>query len=123
TLEMLAKLDVSIVIPGHGEPFTDVAGALERARKRIDAFAADSQRVARHALKVNLMFSLLDKQRMPLSELPAYLDPVGLYREFNALYFKLEPAALAELLVGELVKSKAARIDSGNLVPAFGEAG
>jgi hypothetical protein len=67
---MLGALDISIVIPGHGEPFTDVAGALERARKRVAAFAGDSRRIARHALKVNLMFSLLDKQRMPLAAFP-----------------------------------------------------
>ena len=34
TIEMLGTLDIRVVIPGHGEPFTDVAGALERARKR-----------------------------------------------------------------------------------------
>ena len=123
TLEMLANLEIRVVIPGHGEPFDDVAGALERARKRIGAFQRDSLRVARHALKVNLMFSLLDKQRMSLSELPAYLNRVGIYREFNALYFRLTPARLAELLTSELLKSMAARIDSGNLVPAVGEAG
>jgi len=123
TLEMIAKLEVRVVIPGHGEPFDDVAGALGRARKRIAAFEADSLRVARHALKVNLMFSLLDKQRMPLAELPDYLERVGIYREFNALFFGLSPARLAELLVDELVKSTAAKIDAGHLVPAFGEAG
>ena len=32
TLEMLAALDVRIVIPGHGEPFTDVA---RRARAGV----------------------------------------------------------------------------------------
>ena len=123
TLEMLAKLDVRIVIPGHGEPFTDIAAALERAAKRVDAFKADSQRVARHALKVNLMFALLDKQRMLLVELPSYLARVDIYREFNDLFFKLPPARLAELLVGELVKAGAARVDSGTLLPATGEAG
>jgi len=97
--------------------------AVERARTRIAAFQADSRRVARHALKVNLMFSLLDKQRMPLAELPDYLERVGIYREFNALFFGLSPARLAELLVDELVKSTAAKIDAGHLVPAFGEAG
>ncbi len=56
TIEMLARLDIRVVIPGHGEPFTDVAAAIARARKRIDAFEADSLRIARHALKVNLMF-------------------------------------------------------------------
>ena len=123
TLEMLANLEIRIVIPGHGEPFTDVAGALERARKRVDAFRVDSQRVARHALKVNLMFSLLDKQRMLLPELPAYMERVDIYREFNDLFFKLAPARLAELLVGELVKAGAARIDAGKLVPASNGAG
>jgi len=123
TLEMLANLDVRIVIPGHGEPFTDVAAALERAGKRVEAFKADSQRVARHALKVNLMFSLLDKQRMLLAELPSYLDRVGIYREFNDIFFKIPPARLAELLVGELVKAGAARVEAGNLLPATDEAG
>ena len=54
---------------------------------------------------------------------PWYVDRVAIYREFNDLYFRLPPARLAELLVGELVKAGAARIDAGNLVPTAGEAG
>ena len=118
TIDMLAALDIRIVIPGHGEPFTDVAGALDRARKRIVAFEADSLRVARHALKVNLMFSLLDRQRMPLDEMPAYVERVGIYRDFNALFFHLPPAKLAALLIGELEKAGAAKCADGWLVPA-----
>ena len=123
TIEMLGTLDIRVVIPGHGEPFTDIAGSLDRARKRFEIFAADSRRIARHALKVNLMFALLDKQRMPVAGMPAYVDRVGIYREFNALYFQLPPARLAELLVGELVKAGAARVVSGEIVPAADEAG
>jgi hypothetical protein len=48
---------------------------------------------------------------------------VEIYREFNALYFQLPPARLAELLVGELVKAGAARIVSGEIVPAADQAG
>jgi len=55
--------------------------------------------------------------------LPSYLARVDIYREFNDLFFKLPPARLAELLVGELVKAGAARVDSGTLLPATGEAG
>jgi hypothetical protein len=40
----------------------------------------------------------------------------------NALFFRMPPARLAELLVGELVKTGAARIVAGDLVPANGEA-
>jgi len=118
TIEMLAALDIRIVIPGHGEPFTDVAAALDRARKRIVAFEADSLRVARHALKVNLMFALLDQQRMRLDGMPDYVARIGIYRDFNALFFRLPPARLAELLVGELVKAGAAKRVDGWLVPA-----
>ena len=118
TIDMLAGLDVRVVIPGHGEPFTGVAAALDRALRRVAAFEADSVRVARHALKVNLMFSLLDKQRMPLAEMPDYVARVGLYRDFNARFFGLPPAKLAELLVGELERAGAARRVDGWLTPA-----
>jgi len=77
-------------------------------------------RIARYALKANLMFTLLDRRRMALDELPAYLDEVGLYRELNALYFRLPPAKFAEFIVGELEKSGAAKRIDGWLAPAQG---
>ena len=117
TIEMLATLEVRLVIPGHGEPFADVDAALDRARRRIAAFEADSLRIARHALKVNLMFSLLDRQRMALAGMPDYLTRIGIYRDFNALFFRLPPARLAELLIDELEKAGAAKREAGWLVP------
>lgn len=118
TIEMIATLDVRIVIPGHGEPFTDVAGALDRARRRLDVFEADSLRVARHALKVNLVFTLLDRQRLELAELPRYLDAVGFYRDFNRQFFRLPPTEFAALLVSELERAGAVRREGAWLVPA-----
>jgi hypothetical protein len=82
------------------------------------AFEADPLRLARHALKVNLVFSLLDKERLPLADLPDYLDRVGIYRDFNALFFRLPPAGLAALLVGELEKAGAVKREDGWLIPA-----
>jgi len=118
TIEMLSRLDIGVVIPGHGEPFTGVAAALDRARTRIVAFEADSLRIARHALKVNLMFSLLDKQRMSLADMPAYVERVGIYRDFNARFFRRPPAKLAALLVEALEDAGAAKREDGWLVPA-----
>jgi glyoxylase-like metal-dependent hydrolase (beta-lactamase superfamily II) len=113
TLDMLANLDVRVVIPGHGDPFTDVSAALDRAFRRTTAFEADGKRVARHMLKVLLVFALLDKQRMRIADLPRYLDTVAVYRDFNALFFGLSPADLAQLLVGELERSHAVRREDG----------
>ena len=63
---MLAALAIRTVIPGHGEPFAgdEVRAALDRAFSRLAHFENDSLRVARHALKVMLMFALLDKQSL-----------------------------------------------------------
>ena len=117
TLEMLATLDVRIVIPGHGEPFTEFAPAVERALKRTAAFEADPTRLARHALNVVLMFALLDRQRLSLAELPAYVDRVEIYREFNARFFREPPNKLASWLVNALETVGAVRRDEGFLVP------
>ncbi len=120
TLEVLARLDIHVVIPGHGEPFGDVAAALERAFARVAAFEADTLRIARHALKVNLTFALLDQRRLPLADMPAYMDRIGLYRDFNAQFFRLPPGELAALLIGELERAGAVKREDGWLVPAVG---
>jgi glyoxylase-like metal-dependent hydrolase (beta-lactamase superfamily II) len=118
TLEMIAALDVQVVIPGHGDVFTDVAPALDRAFQRAAAFEADDARVARHALKALLAFHLLDRQRMPLADLPSYVDHVGIFRDFNAACLHLPAADLAELLVRELVRAGVLAIAGGELVTA-----
>ena len=118
TLEMIARLDVRVVIPGHGEPFTGVRAALGRALQRTDALEADPLRNARHVLKSLLMFTLLDRRGMALPDLPAYLDRVEVYRDFNSRFFRVPAAALAERLVGELERSGAARREQGWLRPA-----
>lgn len=120
TLEHLSTLDIDAVIPGHGEPFTGIAAALERSLKRVEAFEADPVRMARHVLKVMLVFTLLERARMPLSKLPALLDGVPIFREYNEAYFRLTPAALAELLVGELERAGAVARSGAFLVPARG---
>jgi glyoxylase-like metal-dependent hydrolase (beta-lactamase superfamily II) len=118
TIEMLAGLDIKVVIPGHGEPFTTVVAAIERARSKLDSFACDSLRIARHALKVNLMFTLLERRRLSLAELQTHVATIGLYREFNALFFDLPPAQFAEMLAGELEKSGAAKRVDGCIAAA-----
>jgi glyoxylase-like metal-dependent hydrolase (beta-lactamase superfamily II) len=118
TLEMISSLDVRTVIPGHGEPFTDFAPALERAFNRTAAFEADPRRFARHALKVVLTFALLDRRQMLFADLPAYVDRIEIYRDFNARFFRLPPAALAQMLSESLEKAGAVRRNGDFLMAA-----
>jgi glyoxylase-like metal-dependent hydrolase (beta-lactamase superfamily II) len=123
TIESLAQLDVRVVIPGHGEPFAGFEAALDRAMRRVEAFEADPMRLARHALKVILTFTLLDRRSLPLAAMPAYVERVGIYREFNARFFRLPPAELAEFLIVELERAGAVRRERGSLVPMTAAAG
>jgi hypothetical protein len=50
--------------------------------------------------------------------MPAYVDRIGIYRDFNARFFRLSPPDLAERLVAELEKAHAVRREDGWLVPA-----
>ena len=118
TIEMLARLDLAVVIPGHGEPFTDAGRALERAMQRVVAFEQEPLRMARHAVKVVFAFGLLDRQRMRIDELPAYFERVGIYRDFNRRFFGLPPGRFAEWLVTSLEDVGAVRREDGWLLPA-----
>jgi glyoxylase-like metal-dependent hydrolase (beta-lactamase superfamily II) len=118
TLEDIARLPVDVVVPGHGASFVEVDDALERAFGRLRAFEADGTRMARNAIRACMTFILLDRRSIAIDELPAYLDRVPLYREANARFLGLSAEALADWLVGELVRVGVARREGGRLLPA-----
>ncbi|MGL6110663.1 MAG: MBL fold metallo-hydrolase [Rubrivivax sp.] len=62
-LDLIETLPVRWVIPGHGAPFADVSGALQRARSRLAGFRADPARHLRHGAKVLLKYHLMEEQR------------------------------------------------------------
>ncbi|MFO1217899.1 MAG: MBL fold metallo-hydrolase [Burkholderiaceae bacterium] len=72
TLDAIAALPVRVVIPGHGAPFTDVAGALARARSRLAGFVTEPARHVRHAVKVLIKYHVMEVRRVPLDALCAW---------------------------------------------------
>ena len=115
TLALIATLDVQVVIPGHGRPFADAKGALERAFSRLDYLASEPARNAQNAVKVLLKFLLLERQRIAVAEVPLLLQAMPLFREANRRFLRQETAALAEWAVAQLVKAGAARVDGDQL--------
>lgn len=110
TLELIAGLDIRLVIPGHGAPFTDVKKALDTAFSRIDYYAADPLRNAQNAVKVLLKFLLLERQRIPLAEVPHMLSEIRLFATTNQRYLKLPAASLAQWTIDQLLRAGAAEI-------------
>lgn len=115
TLALIATLDIRVVIPGHGRPFADAKGALERAFSRLDYLSSEPARNAQNAVKVLLKFLLLERQRIAVAEVPALLQAMPLFREANRRFLRQETAALAEWAVAQLVKADAARVDGDQL--------
>ncbi len=115
TLELIASLDVKLVIPGHGAPFSEVGKALETAFSRVEYFMRDPARNAQNAVKVLLKFLLLDKQAIPLSELEALMSGMYLFRESNRRYLKKDESELAQWAVAQLVRAGAAEVRGDQL--------
>lgn len=118
TLELIATLDIRLVIPGHGKPFTDPRSALARAFSRLDYLAADPMRNAQNGAKVLLKFLLLERQQIALAEIPTMLATIPLLATCNRRYFQISDSAFAEWIVAQLIKAGAATSDGTTLFNA-----
>lgn len=116
TLEMLGRLPVDIVIPGHGRPFSGIDDALTRAFRRLDSFAADIERLAWHGIKVIVAFALMEKQRIPAAGFAAFVLGLPFAVDVNQRYLGLPEDRLVERLEQELLLACALRRDGADLV-------
>jgi glyoxylase-like metal-dependent hydrolase (beta-lactamase superfamily II) len=113
----IEKLDPAIVIPGHGKPFFDAAGAIAEVRSRLEAFARDPRKNARHVIKVMFVFALLDRRQMALGEVADYLARVPCYRMLSEKFLGQAPETLAESLVQDLARVGAIAVTDGIVRP------
>jgi glyoxylase-like metal-dependent hydrolase (beta-lactamase superfamily II) len=120
-LETIARLDVRTVVPGHGAPFTNVGLALERAFSRVAWLRADPARNAKNALKVLIVFQLLDVREMHFDTLMRMLDEATVMHAAAAM---LKPrgawSTLLHGLIGELAANGGPLIVDGAHIAARG---
>lgn len=69
TLDLIERLPVRWVIPGHGSPFRDLQGALQRARRRLAGQRAEPRKHALHAAKVLVKYHLMEERTQALNTL------------------------------------------------------
>jgi glyoxylase-like metal-dependent hydrolase (beta-lactamase superfamily II) len=116
TLDLIEALDPVSVIPGHGAPFADLAGALKTARARLDYFVRQPERHRNYAAKVLLKFKLLEQQSTTVAALtdwalatPYLLQMARTAKEETPL------TALVRDWIAQLVRSGAAEMDGAAL--------
>lgn len=114
-LDLIERLPVQWVLPGHGAPFRDVGQALARARSRLASFRTDPARHDRHAAKVLLKYHLLEEERQGLAGLRAWFAATPLLqrmqRRMSAPPESLE--AWCDALLAELVAAGALVVRDG----------
>ncbi|MBU3589125.1 MBL fold metallo-hydrolase [Polynucleobacter sp. 80A-SIGWE] len=115
TLELIEGLQVALVIPGHGKPFTDVRKSIETAKSRLDYLSSDADRNARHGAKVLLKYKLLEWRNQDLAKVHQWISATpameGIRQQMN-----LDIEGFQDWLVQALVKSKAATIEKDHLI-------
>lgn len=116
TLERIARLEVRVVIPGHGAVFDDVEGALQRAFTRLAAYG-DLEKLARHCVKALFTYAILDKRTMPLEQLERYLQRVPVMIDLNRDFIRQPWDAFARWLLADLQRAGALALVDGNIVP------
>lgn len=77
TLDIIERLRPQLVLPGHGAAFTDVDGAIVRARSRLEQFRRFPEKHASYAAKVLLKFKLLEFQKIKLTDFSIWADSVN----------------------------------------------
>ena len=118
TLEAISRLQIDTVIPGHGAAFGSVERSLASAFQRLDAYERDPAKLARHALKVMLSFSLMIHGRIALAELPRFFTDRPIYGDVNQRFLQLPEAELSEYLVRDLERAGALKLEDGWLLAA-----
>ncbi len=80
TLDLIATLPVSVVVPGHGPVFADAAAALVRARSRLAAFRAEPARHAHYAAKALLKYHVMEEGETSLETLHGWAEATPVMR-------------------------------------------
>jgi glyoxylase-like metal-dependent hydrolase (beta-lactamase superfamily II) len=83
TLDAIDALKINLVLPGHGAAFTDVTGALQRARQRLDSFVTSPVKHRWHGVKVLCMFWLMAHQRADCKVTLAHLSGTRYIRQVS----------------------------------------
>ncbi len=116
TLEMLSKLPIDIIIPGHGSPFVTVDAAFERAFRRLSHFESNIEQLAWHAIKVSVSFAMMEKRQLPLADFPAFVLSLPFAVDVNARYLDYSEEKMTERLERELLLVNALRREDGWLI-------
>lgn len=111
SLDRLASLDVDIVYPGHGRPFTDFKGALTRSRKKARDFLDHREKTGAALIRKIIIYTLLMHRQVDAHTFFDRLMAAHWFREtidlfFNGAYRRMYDEIMADFLARDIVRQK-----------------
>ena len=120
SLDLIEQLNPHTIIPGHGPVFADTAGALLRARQRLESFAQTPGKHARYGAKVLLKFKLQEFGRIARADFLRWAREVPYMRTLHQMHGAPSPQDIwLEQLLADLARS-GALIDDGQTIEDVG---
>lgn len=90
SLEKLEALDVKMVYPGHGSPFTNAREAIAKSKRKMEAYLSSGQKVGSDLLKKLIIYPLLMKKTVEEDSFFQQLMNTFWFKETADLYFNSE---------------------------------
>ena len=118
SLERLESLDVGMVYPGHGAPFSDMKQAISKSKKRVENYMLNKEKIGNDLLKRIMIFTLLMKRAVDAEAFYSYLTDTIWFTETIDLYFNGEYHLKYNEIINGFIERGIVRHANDNLVTA-----
>jgi len=113
SLEKLESLDVNLVCPGHGAPFSDIKRAISKSKKRIETYMFDKERIGDDLLKKIIVYTLLMKRIIDAETFFTYLMSTYWFKETVDLYFNSQYRLKYNEIINGFIQRDVIKHDNG----------
>jgi glyoxylase-like metal-dependent hydrolase (beta-lactamase superfamily II) len=90
SLETLESLDVDVVYPGHGSPFTDIKGAISNSRRKVKDYINHKEKTGADLLKKITIYTIMMHRQVDEEDFFKHLMGTIWFKETVDLFFDSE---------------------------------
>jgi hydroxyacylglutathione hydrolase len=115
SLEKLESLDVEIVYPGHGRPFTDFKEAISKSKRKARDFLNHKEKTGASLLKRITIYTILMYRQVDEEKFFDYLMGTYWFKETIDLFFNSEYQQKYEEVMSDFLRRDIVRRRDGKL--------
>ncbi len=117
TFDQIEQLNPAVVIPGHGNMFTDVNSALAISRERLKFFKADPYSHAMYSAKVLIKFKLMEFRQVQVTEFIFWCLQSSLLLRIHELFFaSIQVNNWVQTLLEDFHRKKSIKLQDGWII-------